>query len=94
MGRRGAALSQEKQIGYCLRLSVTVMIAARTRMQGQIAAPGSSPAASDLAHNPSVGSEAATEVNNPAAPPYSPLHTTLGMPSPARARPFKLVTRY
>ena len=57
-------------------------------------APGSSPAASDLAHNPSVGSEAATEVNNPAAPPYSPLHTTLGMPSPARARPFKLVTRY
>ena len=46
--RRGVALSQEKQIGYCLRLSVTIMIAARTRMQGQIAAPGSSPAAWDL----------------------------------------------
>ena len=46
--RRGVALSQEKQIGYCLRLSVTVTIAARTRMQGQIAAPGSSPAAWDL----------------------------------------------
>ena len=46
--RRGVALSQEKQIGYCLRLSVNIMIAARTRMQGQIAAPGSSPAASDL----------------------------------------------
>ena len=46
--RRGVALSQEKQIGYCLRLSVNIMIAARTRMQGQIAAPGSSPAAWDL----------------------------------------------
>ena len=52
LGRRGVALSQEKQIGYCLRLrlSVNIMIAARTRtrMQGQIAAPGSSPAAWDL----------------------------------------------
>ena len=50
LGRRGVALSQEKQIqfGYCLRLSVNIMIAARTRMQGQIAAPGSSPATSDL----------------------------------------------
>ena len=47
LGRRGVALSQEKQIGYCLSAT-----AAARNSDARSIAPGSSPAASDLAHNP------------------------------------------
>ena len=45
-------------------------------------APSNSSTAPDLGHSPLVGSEAATEVFNPAAPPFSPPYTTLSTSRP------------